>query len=208
MLDEGEFLVRLRGARAVALPRDQPYELDLDGTRLRSTTSRASPQAACSAATPTGAGRCGCRSTSCWSRRCRTRFHHYGDDFKVECPTGSGRPRCGRWPTSCAAGWSASSRATPTGVGRCSATLEIQTDPHWRDLSPSTSTSTATPAPASAPPTRPAGRPGREADRPALGGAGVGLGRLQRNHECRQACRDAGRRQTRLSARNRTDTCL
>ena len=34
------------------------------------------------------------------------KFHHYlGEDFKVECPTGSGQydDACGRWPANCRA---------------------------------------------------------------------------------------------------------
>ena len=65
------------------------------------------------------------------------KFHHYyGDDFKVECPTGSGmfmtiargRRRAER------AGWRGSSCATQTASGRSSATIDkLQTDPHFRD---------------------------------------------------------------------------
>jgi hypothetical protein len=40
------------------------------GRRARSTTSPGGPPAGCSAATPTGAGRSGSRSTTCSSRRC------------------------------------------------------------------------------------------------------------------------------------------
>ena len=55
------------------------------------------------------------------------KFHHYfGDDFKVECPTGSGQmhdARRGR-RASCRAGCRASSCATATAGGRCSAAIE------------------------------------------------------------------------------------
>ena len=44
----------------------------------------------CSAATPTGAGRCGCRSTCCWCDALLQFYLYYGDDFTIECPTGSG----------------------------------------------------------------------------------------------------------------------
>ena len=64
-------------------------------------------------------------------------YSFYGDDFKVECPTGSGqlhdavRGGAGDRPPadqhrSC---------ATPTGSGRSTAEREkFQDDPHWRDL--------------------------------------------------------------------------
>ena len=93
--------------------------------------------------------------------RALLQFHrYYGDDFTVECPTGSGhqmtlyevargaRPSPDRQRSSAATTGGGRSTAVP----RCS-----RTDPHWRDLSSSTSTSTATTAPGSAPRTRPAG---------------------------------------------------
>ena len=65
MLDETEFLSRLRRARAVASASRTPYVFDVRRQRshgaLRAGRIRL---AACSAATPTGAGRSGCRSIS------------------------------------------------------------------------------------------------------------------------------------------------
>ena len=64
-------------------------------------------------------------------------YAYYGDDFTVECPTGSGQPvhavRGGR--ASSAAGWRRSS--SPTSDGRrpvYGGTERFQTDPHWKDL--------------------------------------------------------------------------
>ncbi len=115
-----------------------------------------------SAATPTGAGRSGSRSTTCWSRRWSATTTSTATRLKVECPTGSGRmhePRArsrASWraasPTSSSPTRAAGGPATAT--TRASATT--RTGATW---SSSTSTSTATPAAASARATRPAGPP-------------------------------------------------
>ena len=65
------------------------------------------------------------------------KFHHYyGDDFKVECPTGSGKfltlERGGE--RDCDAADADLSRATRTAGGRCLRHHpRMQTDPHFRD---------------------------------------------------------------------------
>ena len=56
----------------------------------RSTTSRPSRPRACSAATRTGAARSGCRSTTWRSASSSIYQRFFGDDFKLEYPTGSG----------------------------------------------------------------------------------------------------------------------
>ena len=59
------------GRSRAAMPPEHPFVLELGGAdRGRSTTSRPSRPPGCSAATPTGAGRSGSRSTPCSSRRC------------------------------------------------------------------------------------------------------------------------------------------
>ncbi len=55
----------------------------------RSTTSRPSRRPGCSAATRTGGARSGCPSTSSSSRRSRRYARFFGDELKVEYPTGS-----------------------------------------------------------------------------------------------------------------------
>ena len=66
------------------------------------------------------------------------KFHHYlGDDFKVECPTGSGQLHDavggGRRDLAAAdAHLPARRRRTPAGARRRQ--RAIKTDPHWRDL--------------------------------------------------------------------------
>ena len=69
------------------------------------------------------------------AHRVAARFHHYyGDDFRVECPTGSGRIMTLREvATNCRGACRASSCAT-TGGGRCSATRQRhRNDPAFRD---------------------------------------------------------------------------
>ena len=72
----------------------------------RSTTSPPSRPPACSAATPTGAGRSGCRSTTWSSTRSHRYARFFGDDVKIEYPTGSGEQldARARSPTTCASG--------------------------------------------------------------------------------------------------------
>ena len=91
MLDETEFLCRLRRALPVARPRaTSVYVSTATAWTHACATSPASRTPACSAATPTGAARSGSRSTTCIIESLQKFHHYYGDDFKVECPTGSG----------------------------------------------------------------------------------------------------------------------
>ena len=63
MLDEKEFLSPY-GIRSLSrYHADHPYVIHAGGQEYRVPTSRPSPTPACSAATRTGAGRSGCRST-------------------------------------------------------------------------------------------------------------------------------------------------
>ena len=64
-------------------------------------------------------------------------YSFYGDEFKVQCPTGSGQVhdavRSG--PGTSPAGWPGRSCATPTGRRPVyGGTAKFQDDPHWRDL--------------------------------------------------------------------------
>ena len=64
-------------------------------------------------------------------------YSYYGDDFTVECPTGSGRQMTLYQVAEeiVAPAGRASSSATRTGAGRSTAaTRKFQDDPHWRDL--------------------------------------------------------------------------
>ena len=61
------------------------------GKHTKSITGPPNRRTAFSAATPTGAGRSGCRSNYLLIESLQKFHHYYGDDFKVECPTGSGQ---------------------------------------------------------------------------------------------------------------------
>ena len=78
-------------ARCRQTHREQPYDLHVDGQELEvQLRARRIEHAACSAATPTGAGRSGFRSTTCSSRRWSAITTSTATRCKVECPTGSG----------------------------------------------------------------------------------------------------------------------
>ena len=150
-----------RAARALSRAHaDDPSASTSTATPTRFATSPPSPTAACSAATRTGVARCGSPSTTSDPGALLQLYAYYGDDFKVECPTGSGtvlHPVRGR------------PRARPP------ARVDLHPDEHGRrpvstgdrevpDVTRtgrtcccSTSTSTVTTAPASAPATRPGG---------------------------------------------------
>ena len=89
------------------------------------------------------------------------KFHkYYGDDFRVECPTGSGNfLTCRRSPASWATACATSFSRMPPAAGRSSATTRrCRTTRISATTCSSTSTSTATPVAVSAPRTRPAGQ--------------------------------------------------
>ena len=91
---------------------------------------------ACSAEIPTGADPSGCRSMRLLIRALLNLYQFYGDDFKVECPTGSGTVHDA--VRSCkgdsADDSRASSCAMPTGKRPVyGGTEKFQADPHWRD---------------------------------------------------------------------------
>ena len=70
LFDEREFLSPVRAAGPVRVPPRPPVRARGRGhLARRSTTSRPSRRRTCSAATPTGGVRCGCRSTSSSSAR-------------------------------------------------------------------------------------------------------------------------------------------
>ncbi len=101
-----------------------------------SNTCRPNPTPACSAAIPTGAARSGCRSTRLIIRALLQYYGYYGNDFKVECPTGSGRLM-----TLYQVAEEISRRLGNIFLkgddGRrpvYGGSEKFQTDPHWRDL--------------------------------------------------------------------------
>ena len=91
--------------------------------RDASTTRRPRARPACSAATRTGAGRCGSPSTRSSSTRCGPTAASSATTSLVEHPAGSGRARSARArsPTTSPTGSSRSSARAPTAAGRCTA---------------------------------------------------------------------------------------
>ena len=90
MLDENEFLSDY-GIRALSrYHAEHPYVVHVAGRNIASAMFPPTPTPACSAATPTGAVRSGCRSTRLIIRALLNYYAYYGDNFKIECPTGSG----------------------------------------------------------------------------------------------------------------------
>ena len=160
MLDESEFLRRTASARCRGVHQDHPYVLQVDGTEHRVDYEPAE------STTGLFGGNSNWRGPIWFPVNyliieALQKFHHYfGDDFKVECPTGSGRMM-----TLGEVAAELSRRLTriflrdadgpPAGLrrhSRCSRTIRTGATSCC-----STSTSTATTAPASAPATRPAG---------------------------------------------------
>ena len=102
----------------------------------RCATCPPSPTPACSAATRTGAARCGSRSTTSSCAGCCTCTPTTATTSRSSArPARDSCARCSRWPRSSGAGWRRSSSPTPTAAARSTAApSEFQTDPHWKDL--------------------------------------------------------------------------
>ena len=122
----------LRHPLAVARPREQPYVLRASAARsTASTTSRPRARPACSAATRTGAGRSGSRSTTCWSRRSSATTTSTATASRssarpapasaLNLDAGGARAR--------ARGWRASSCPTPPAAARATATTRATRRP-------------------------------------------------------------------------------
>ena len=159
--DEAAFLSP-HGLRAVSKRyENNPYTLEgVDGRLDRLRAGRVDDDA-CSAATRTGAARSGCRVNYLAIRQFVIYQRFFGDDFKLEYPTGSGQQRTLRrdrpGPRRPAHLDLAARTATAAGRSTAAPSGSRPTRP-GRTTCSSTSTSTATTAPASARRTRPAGR--------------------------------------------------
>ena len=138
MLDEKEFLSPY-GIRALSrFHRDHPYTLQRERhASIGSTTSRRNRRTGLFGGNSNWRG-------PIWFPvnylliESLQKFHHYlGDDFKVECPTGSGNMMT-LWEVAAELSRRLTSiflrdeQGTPAGVRRCCE--KFQTDPHWRDL--------------------------------------------------------------------------
>ena len=170
MLDEEEFLGP-HGIRAVSRwHAEHPYILDAGRAGVqRRLPARPSPTPACSAATPTGADRCGSRSTSCSSGPAEPLRATSATSSRSSArpAPGSSEPVRGR-PRDQRPAHRHLPAGTPTAAGRSTAaSRSCRTTRTGATWCCSTSTSTATTEPGSAPATRPAG-PGTVAVLPLL----------------------------------------
>ncbi len=102
----------------------------------RSATCRPSPTPGCSAATRTGAARCGSRSTTSCCAACCTCTRTTATTSRSSArPARAASARCSRWRRRSAGG--SSSIFLPDADGRrpvYGGTERFQTDPHWKDL--------------------------------------------------------------------------
>ena len=134
LFDEEAFLSPY-GLRSLSKRHEATYYVPGRPGRGGSSTSPPSPGPRCTAGTPTGADRCGCRPTTWSSGRWLQYDQFFGDDFLVEYPTGSGGS-CpwARWPATWPTGWSRSGCPTPRVDGPCTAREDVlDLDPAWRD---------------------------------------------------------------------------
>ena len=127
-----------RPARAVALPRRPPVPRRRprpDATRC--ATCRPSPTPACSAATRTGAARCGSRSTTSSCAACCTSTPTTATTSRWSARPARAR-QCTLFEVADGARPAARRRSSsPTSDGRrpvYGGTERFQTDPHWKDL--------------------------------------------------------------------------
>ena len=134
--DEAAFLSP-HGLRAVSKRyENNPYTLEGVAGRVDRLRAGRVDDDACSAATRTGAARSGCRSTTSRSASSCIYQRFFGDDFKLEYPTGSGQQRTLRRDR---AGPRRPARLdlaarTPTAAGPVYGDTErLQTDPAWKD---------------------------------------------------------------------------
>jgi hypothetical protein len=136
MLDENEFLSPY-GIRALSrVHRDQPYVLNVNGEDHRVDYEPAE------SSTGLFGGNSNWRGPIWFPVNyliieSLQKFHHYlGDDFMVECPTGSGH-MMNLWEVAAELSQRLSRIFLRNGDGRrpvFGSTEKFQTDPHWRDL--------------------------------------------------------------------------
>ena len=91
MLDETEFLSDY-GVRALSrYHREHPYEFHCNGTRSRSATSPAESTSGLFGGNSNWRGPIWMPVNYLIIESLQKFHHYYGDDFKIECPTGSGQ---------------------------------------------------------------------------------------------------------------------
>ena len=137
MLDENEFLSPF-GIRSLSrYHHDHPFMFDVGGREYRVAYSPAESLSGSFGGNSNWRGPVWMPVNILIVRSLINLHRYYGEDFKVECPTGSGRlanappGRAGAGP----AGSSRSSGRGPDGTRPLYGGSEkFQTDPHWRDL--------------------------------------------------------------------------
>ena len=85
------FSRRMAFARSRAYHKDHPYVLHVDGPSTRSTTSRPSRRTRLFGGNSNWRGPVWFPVNYLLIESLQKFHHYYGDDFRVECPTGSGR---------------------------------------------------------------------------------------------------------------------
>ena len=135
MLDENEFLSPY-GIRALSRAhRDQPYVLKLEGQEYRVDYLPAESDSGMFGGNSNWRGPIWMPVNALLVRALLNLYMYYGDDFKIECPTGSGK-----WMTLFEVTRDLVERLShifvPDANGRRAVyggTEKFQTDPHWRD---------------------------------------------------------------------------
>ena len=136
MLDETEFLSQY-GVRALSRHHlDHPYTLELDGMHYTVQYQPAESNSGLFGGNSNWRGPIWFPVNYLIIESLQQFHHYYGDDFKVECPTGSGQlpdPERDRRRALRAAGQHLPARRARAAPGLRRPASSFQNDPHWRD---------------------------------------------------------------------------
>ena len=159
MLDENEFLGP-HGIRSISKFHERhPYVFHVDGQEYRVDYLPAESNTGMFGGNSNWRGPVWMPVNALIIRALQNFYLYYGDNFKIECPTGSGQ-LMNLFEVSKEISDRLARTSPATSSGRrpvYGGTREVPDRSHWRDHLSSTSTSTATTAPGWAPVTRPAG---------------------------------------------------
>jgi hypothetical protein len=136
MLDESEFLSPY-GVRALSrYHKDHPYTFTVDGHVFRVDYEPAESSTGLFGGNSNWRGPIWMPVNALLVQALRKMYSYYGDDFRVECPTGSGR-RMTLWEVADEIAGRLSNIFLRDAQGRRPVygyAKKLQTDPHWRDL--------------------------------------------------------------------------
>jgi hypothetical protein len=136
MLDEDEFLGP-HGIRALSrVHADQPFSLDVHGQKYEVKYLPGESDSGMFGGNSNWRGPVWFPVNYLLLRGLLNLYAYYGDEFTVECPTGSGR-QCTLFEVATEIGRRLVSIYIPDGEGRrpvYGGTERFQTDPHWKDL--------------------------------------------------------------------------